>query len=127
MSEAIRTVSNPIKIIAPFGYDFMTLPQTKIIMQDERYNKNAGIPRYSKHIHLKLIIGFQSGGRPIAICGSCNFTKNSINNMHELLIIITETEVISKLEQVFDKIWSRLPERGLNHGFNPKAVAESVL
>lgn len=109
--NAIMEITQPTKIIAPFGYSprFPISFLTKIIMQHPQYNpQNIGVAKYSNKIHLKLILGMIKNGSPIAVMGSCNFTENSITNMHEILIITTRSEDITKLEALFDRIWDRL-------------------
>ena len=107
IKNAIMSINTPLKIIAPYGYSFKTNPNTKIIMTHPNHNRTFAQAKYSNKIHIKLIIGVQDN-IDAAIFGSCNFTSNSVHNMHEIIIITTKKEDIDKLNSIFDKIWSRI-------------------
>ena len=101
-------ITNPTKIIAPYGYAFPTDYDTKIIMQNENCRKlnKPGIVLYSENMHTKLAIG-----KTQAIIGSWNFTRNSTETMHELINVITETTLLQQLNEYFDRLWHRLDKR----------------
>lgn len=94
----------PYKIMIPFGNPIANLFRIRLKILSREPIKDMShnwLNKTNKKIHAKIVIG-EDG----YIIGSCNWSNNSIQNLHECAIVVRNDEKgKEELEKYFDSLW----------------------